>query len=91
MLLEVLTPDQELFNGEIESIVLPGIDGYFGILNDHAPIIAALGKGVVTLKGGRNASGTLIGKKKNIPETFEFDIKGGTVEMKNNKIIVLAD
>ena len=91
MQLEVLTPDQELFNGEIESIVLPGIDGYFGILNNHAPIIAALGKGVVTLNGGKNATGSLVDKKKGIPETFEFDIKGGTVEMNNNKVIVLAD
>lgn len=91
MQLEVLTPDEKLFTGEIDSIILPGIDGYFGILDNHAPIIAALAKGVVTLKGGKNAEGTLVDKKKGVPESFDFDIKGGMVEMKNNKVIVLAD
>ena len=91
MQLEVLTPDQKLFSGEITSITLPGIDGYFGILDNHAPIIAALDKGVVTLNGGKNAEGALVDKKKGIPESFDFEIKGGMVEMKNNKVIVLAD
>lgn len=91
MQIEILTPDTELFKGEIESVSLPGINGYFGILNNHAPLIAALGKGTVAIKGSKNATGSLITKQNTNDAEFTFDIKGGMVELKNNKVIVLAD
>jgi F-type H+-transporting ATPase subunit epsilon len=39
MLLEVITPDETLFIGNVSHVVLPGIDGSFGILKNHAPMI----------------------------------------------------
>ncbi len=78
MNLEIVTPDSKVFEGEITSIALPGIDGSFQILNNHAPIVSALGKGRMTVVDSAN-------------ETQEYTISGGVVEMNNNKVIVLAE
>lgn len=77
MQLDIITPDTNLYSGEVNSIILPGIDGELGILNDHAPLITTLKKGVVKIKTS------------NGEETFETN--GGVVEVLNNKIIVLAE
>ena len=45
MNLIVLTPEKEIYNGKVTSVKVPGINGSFEILNNHAPIVAALGKG----------------------------------------------
>ncbi len=77
MNLTIITPDKQIFEGEADLVQLPGIDGLFEILNNHAPMVAALGEGKVKI--GNNNS-------------FQFlEIKGGIVEVLNNKIIVLAD
>ncbi len=76
MTLEILTPDKSLFNGEVESVLLPGSSGTFEILNNHAPIVARL------------KAGTLKVRSKEGNQNFE--IKGGIVEMLDNKIVVLA-
>jgi F-type H+-transporting ATPase subunit epsilon len=47
MNLVILTPDKELFHGKVTSVNVPGVEGRFGILKGHAPIVAALGKGEV--------------------------------------------
>ena len=78
MYLEIITPEKKVYSGEVESIKLPGADGSFGILNNHAPIIATLKKGTVKVT-----------EKSNKVENFE--INGGVVEVLNNKIIVLAE
>tara|TARA_B100000768_G_scaffold140508_1_gene132005 strand:+ start:460 stop:702 length:243 start_codon:yes stop_codon:yes gene_type:complete len=78
MNLEIVTPDSKVFEGEITSIALPGIDGSFQILNNHAPIVSALGKGKMTVIDSTN-------------EIQEYTISGGVVEMNNNKVIVLAE
>ena len=78
MLLEIITPESNLFTGEITSIKLPGMDGEFEILNNHAPIISTLSKGVIRIIDNDN-------------NTEKFEVNGGVIEMQNNKIIVLAD
>lgn len=77
MNVEIITPDKELFNGDATSLVVPGSDGLLGILNSHAPLISSLKKGVVklTTDGGEQT----------------FDIKGGVVEVLNNKVMILAE
>jgi len=78
MYLEIITPDKKLYSGDIEAIKLPGAEGSFGILNNHAPIIATLKKGTI--------------KVTDIKKQIEnFDINGGVVEVLNNKVIVLAE
>tara|TARA_B100001175_G_C19351700_1_gene562659 strand:- start:119 stop:361 length:243 start_codon:yes stop_codon:yes gene_type:complete len=78
MNLEIVTPDSKVYEGEITSIALPGIDGSFQILNNHAPIVSALGTGKMTVVDFEN-------------KTQEYVISGGVVEMNNNKVIVLAE
>jgi len=78
MFLEIITPDKKLYSGEVKSVKLPGADGSFGVLNRHVPIIASLKKGIVKVVDDKN-------------EVQSFDIKGGVVEVLNNKMIVLAE
>ena len=96
MLLEVITPDQTLFKGNISHVVLPGIDGSFGILKGHAPMISALAKGSIKVDQiiAENETEDFEGKYntefKN-KESFAFEINGGIIEVKDNKVIVLAE
>jgi F-type H+-transporting ATPase subunit epsilon len=78
MYLEIITPEKKVYSGDVEAVKLPGADGSFGILNNHAPIIATLKKG--TVKVTDKAS-----------KVESFEIKGGVVEVLNNKITVLAE
>ncbi|WP_293298974.1 ATP synthase F1 subunit epsilon [Pedobacter sp. UBA4863] len=77
MTLEILTPDKKVFEGEVTSVTVPGTSGSFQILRDHAPIISTLEDGQVIVKEV---------KGENI-----YNIKGGVVEVLDNKIIVLAE
>lgn len=78
MQLEIITPDKELFKGEAKSVTVPGVDGSMGFLDNHAPLITVLKAGDVKVK---LASGKL----------ENFAVKGGVVEVSNNKVIVLAE
>jgi F-type H+-transporting ATPase subunit epsilon len=78
MLLEIIAPDRNLYSGEVDMVQVPGSKGSFQILRNHAPIISTLESGqirIVDQKGG----------------TTFFDVGGGVIEAKNNKIIVLAE
>lgn len=78
MFLEIITPDKKVYSGDVEAVKLPGADGSFGILKNHAPIIAALKKGTIKVTDNH--------------KTIEnFEINGGVVEVLNNKVIVLAE
>ncbi len=77
MLLEVVTPDQKVFEGEATAVTFPGSDGEFQVLSNHAPMISALGKGKMKIVSS--------GKE----ETVVID--GGVVEVLNNKVVVLAE
>lgn len=97
MHLEIVTPDKNLFKGEAEYVYCPGTHGAFGILNNHAPIISPLKAGKVKVKiSEANAmrfdqeSGKLVNDNK-IGEEVTFDIKGGVVEVLNNKVTLLAE
>jgi len=78
MLLEIIAPDKNLYSGEVDLVQVPGSKGSFEILRNHAPIISTLEPGIikiVDIKGG----------------TTFFEVGGGVIEAKNNKIIVLAE
>lgn len=76
MNISVLTPDKEVFSGEITSVKVPGTQGQFQVLKNHAPIVSSLGAGDVTLV---KASG----------EKMTFAIKGGFIEVLNNEVSLL--
>ena len=78
MYIEILTPEKKLFEGEVELLQVPGTKGSFEILNNHAPVISTLTPGnikIIKSSGGVDF----------------FQITKGVVEVKNNKIIILAE
>jgi len=76
MIVEILTPDKTLFSGNAEVVTLPGVNGSFQILTGHAPMIANLAKGKLSIKENSNV------------ETF--DVNGGLVEVLKDKVVVLV-
>lgn len=79
MQLEILTPEHKVYSGNVYGVQLPGIEGSFEILENHAPMIATLGKGRMKI----------IKDKSNTTEMY--DITGGFVEVLNNKASVLIE
>ena len=77
MQLDIVTPDEQIYTGSIKLVKLPGVDGSFEILKNHAPIISTLEKGKIKIIEENN-------------EVKFFKINDGVVEVQNNKIIVLA-
>ena len=77
MKLEIITPDKEIFTGEASLVQFPGIDGLFEVLENHAPLIAALKTGKI--------------KMESQGQTQYFDINGGIVEVLQNQGLVLAE
>ena len=91
MYLEIITPEQTLFKGDVESILFPGSHGDFQVLNDHAPIVSNLTKGKVKIIGKMTI-------QEDVKDKFEFsekqtilEIESGTVEMNNNQVTLLVD
>ena len=78
MYLEIVTPDEKVFEGEVRVASFPGTDGSFQVLNNHAPLISSLSKGVLSYED-------------NDKREHELKIDGGVVEVLNNEIIVLAE
>jgi len=92
MKLDIVSPEGALFSGEVDSIIVPGIKGAFEILNNHAPIVAILTKGNIRIKAENfNVDEEVAGKFKIEKGEAVLPINSGTVEMKNNKVIVLAE
>lgn len=78
MHLEIITPEQTLFTGEVSLVQLPGYDGSFEILNDHAPLISVLAAGKVKVQDSQK-------------QNRFFEIKGGVIEVLHNKVLILAE
>lgn len=76
MYLEIITPDETLFEGEVSSVKFPGSGGKFETLNNHAAIISSLEPGTITVKTDEGNT--------------DYEVTGGIVEVLKNKIIVLA-
>lgn len=77
MQLEILTPETTFYSGEVDSITLPGTLGSFQILNNHAPIISSLTRGILSFSAGGRIR--------------EMDVTDGFVEVSHNKVTVCLD
>jgi F-type H+-transporting ATPase subunit epsilon len=93
MILEIVSPEATLFSGEVTSVTVPGVDGSFQILNNHAPIVSILQKGIVKIAANSfNLSKESEGLFTKVnDQNYTLAINSGTIEMKDNKVIVLAD
>ncbi|MCF8449864.1 MAG: ATP synthase F1 subunit epsilon [Taibaiella sp.] len=80
MNLEILTPEHKVFSGKVYGIQLPGTFGSFELLENHAPMIASLGKGKMKVI-----------KDKNLSNNETYEITGGFVEVINNNVSVLIE
>jgi F-type H+-transporting ATPase subunit epsilon len=75
--LELATPTRLIVSAEVDEVVVPGSQGYFGVLPGHAPLLATLGIGELTYRIGR--------------EEYDVAVVGGFTEVRNDKVIILAD
>ena len=75
---ELVSPEKLLFSGDVEEVVIPGTEGDFAVLKDHAPVISALRPGVLSYKDAKGDKQTLF-------------VRGGFVEVSPAKIVVLAE
>jgi F-type H+-transporting ATPase subunit epsilon len=78
LFLEIVTPAKSAFKGEINSITVPGTKGSFQILVNHAPIVSSLEVGHIKVELADNSE-------------QHYATGGGTIEVNNNKILLLAD
>ena len=78
MFVEILTLEEVLFSKEAKSVVVPGESGTFEMLDNHAPIISILKKGTIKVTDTNN-------------QKTSIELTGGSIEMSNNKVTILAD
>lgn len=76
--LEIVTPSKSAFSGEIKAITVPGSEGRFQVLLNHAPIMSTFDIGMIKVD--------LLDGKFNY-----YSTAGGTIEVLDNKVLVLAD
>ncbi len=91
MHLEIISPERKLLSQEVNAVTLPGVDGEFQILNQHAPIVSTLDKGLIKLNKSVALQEKTKAYFKEVNDKLTFEIKGGVVECKDNKVIVLVD
>ncbi|NOQ92137.1 MAG: hypothetical protein GQ552_05395 [Flavobacteriaceae bacterium] len=91
MFLEIVTPEASIFQGDVESVTVPGINGEFQMLNHHAPIVSLLQEGKVKIKGDITIDETFKEKFTKENNSSVLLINSGTVELNDNKIIILVD
>jgi F-type H+-transporting ATPase subunit epsilon len=78
MIVEILTLEEVLFSKEAVSVIVPGANGTFEMLDNHAPIISTLQTGTVKITDTNN-------------QQTSIELIGGSIEMSNNKVTILAD
>lgn len=77
MKLEIITPEENVFSGEVEVVTLPGNNGSFQVLKDHAPLVSTLQKGDLVYEAAGKTETLIVG--------------GGVVQVLNNHVLVLAE
>ena len=92
MQLEIVSPERTLLTADVESVIVPGTDGSFQMLDNHAPIVSTLISGTVKISGKIQDSNSLPDSFSVIsPKEIHLSVSSGVVEMKENKVIILTD
>ena len=93
MFLEIVTPEAILFSSEVDSISVPGVNGEFQMLNNHAPVVSVLKEGNVVIETTNFKVDEKWKNKFNQLQDgkISFSINSGTLELNDNKAIILAD
>ena len=97
MYLEIVSPEAILFSSEIDSLSVPGINGEFQMLDNHAPIVSILKDGTINIHVHSqenfdfdDLNGKLIAHESD-DKILTLTINSGTLELNDNKVIILAD
>ena len=77
ILVDVVTPERQLLSTQVDMVTLPGIDGQMGILRGHVPLLSTLDIGEIVLHKGN--------------ETTFIAVSGGVVEVRPDKVTIMAD
>ncbi|PID69292.1 MAG: hypothetical protein CSA39_02720 [Flavobacteriales bacterium] len=91
MHLQIITPEKIIFNANVDAVTVPGVSGEFQMLQNHAPIVSLLTKGDVMIRLNEKDVNSHLIPHKNKKGVYVYRIKSGTVEQRDNKIILLAD
>lgn len=92
MFLKIVTPEAVIFNSNVDSVAVPGINGEFQMLNNHAPIVSLLASGTIKISGSTiDIDEDFQDQFTKVDEVHTLSISGGTIEMRDNKVIILAD
>lgn len=93
MNIKILTPEFVVFEGEVNSVLLPGKNGDFHIMKDHAAIVASLinGKIKIYTNDVQEKFADKFTKENEKESCFSFSVKSGVIEFNNNKGIILAE
>ena len=89
MQLEIISPEKTILTGEVNSVYLPGSEGYFQVLNNHAPIVSTLKKGEILINGVDSDIKSGVLDFSDCRASLE--IESVVVEMKKNKLSILVD
>ncbi len=97
MYLEVVSPEAVLFSSDVDSITVPGTEGEFQMLNNHAPIVSTLKEGTVKIHVHTQEHLELddlhgkIVRHADDDKVLTLSIQSGTIELQENKAIILVD
>lgn len=93
MNIKILTPETIVFDGEVDSVLLPGKNGDFQIMKDHAAIVSSLVNGKLKLFTNSIAENysKFFTKENEKNSVFSYPLKSGVVEFNNNKGIILCE
>lgn len=97
MYLEIVSPEATLLSSDVDSVTVPGPNGEFQLLNNHAAIVSTLTGGTIKIKLSNQSSiptdelHALVVPSPSEAKTLTIKITSGTLEMKNNKVIILVD
>ena len=97
MYLEIVSPESTLFSNKVAAVSVPGVEGNFQMLENHAAIVSVLEKGTVKIDMNTIADSDInewneqLKTSKENAKIVTLDILSGTVEMKDNKVIILVD
>ena len=92
MQLEIVSPESTLLTADVDSVVVPGTDGSFQMLDNHAPIVSTLISGTIKILGEFENSDKLSDLFSVVSsKEVHLTVSSVVVEMKENKVIILTD
>ncbi len=91
MQVEIISPEAILLQAEVNSVAVPGVNGEFQMLDNHAPIVSLLQEGKVIIDGNPDIEEDFQDKFKKENGKTILEITSGTIEMSDNKVIILVD